>query len=134
MSTPKSNDIFINGRGQMIDMLKLMKPHERNKLLNNIRMQHAPLADDLSINSVGVEHIKNLSPYQIKSIFQFVQAPILGIALRGLDVGLQKKVLKIADRSYAEEAYKFMTMKLESEDRDIPRAQEKVREAITNIV
>ena len=125
MSESKSSDIFLNGKAQVIEMLKHMRPDEKERLIRQIRRQSTGLANELSRESIGFEQIGNFSEAQMRRFFTYVQAPILGMAIRGLAVELQKRVLSTAERSYAEEAYEFMTMNLEREGDKIRQAREK---------
>ena len=47
------------------------------------------------------------------------------MAIRGLSVELQKRLLSLAERFYAEEAYHFMTMQLSDAEEKTLQAQEK---------
>lgn len=134
MSTTNQEGVFINGKAQVVEMLKFMSPQERSRLLKHIRSQNVILADELSASSVGIEHIGDMTDEQIKFVFKYINAPIMGIALKGVGADLQRRILLLADRNYAEETYKYMTMDLQNEDHDITRAQEKVKSCIINII
>ena len=125
MAEPKNGDIFLNGKAQVIEMLRHMQPDERERLIRQIRLQSSGLAKELSRESIGFEQIGNFSDSQMQHFFNYVQAPILGMAIRGLSVELQKRILSLAERSYAEEAYEFMTMNLNNEQEKIRQAKDK---------
>ena len=126
MSEPKNGDIFLNGKAQVVEMLRYMKEDERERLIRQIRLQSSSLANELSGESIGFEQLGTLPDSQMQNIFNYIEAPILGMAIRGLGVELQKRILSLAERSYAEEAYEFMTMKLKDEWEKSRQAQEKV--------
>ena len=125
MSEPKNGDIFLNGKAQIIEMLRCMRPDERVRLLRQVALQSSGLAKELSRESIGFEQIEKFSDAQMQQFFQYVQAPILGMAIRGLSVELQKRILSLAERSYAEEAYEFMTMNLSEGQNKTHQAREK---------
>ena len=56
------------------------------------------------------------------------------MAIRGLSTNLQKKILSLAERSYAEEAYEFMTMNLRDEQNKTHQAREKAGIFIAKIL
>ena len=55
----KSNEnIYINGKGQIIEMLKIMPMAEKMKLLKNIGLRNAPMARELSEESLSFASMK----------------------------------------------------------------------------
>ena len=73
--------VFLNGKAQIIEMLQFMSPSERAKLLNNIRMRNAPLADELLEKSLTFSNLNELNDDELSYIFVLLQAPIFGVAL-----------------------------------------------------
>ena len=69
MSEPKSGDIFLNGKAQIIDMLRYMRPDERDRLLRQVALQSSGLAKELSRESIGFEQIEKFSDSQMRSFF-----------------------------------------------------------------
>ena len=134
MSEPKNGDIFLNGKAQVIEMLRYMQEDERERIIRQIRLQSAAMANELSNESVGFEQVENLSDSQIKRLFDYIQAPILGLAIRNVEVELQKKMLSLAERAYAEEAYEFMTMNLQDEAEKVRQAREKVGGIVARVL
>ena len=134
MAEAKNGDIFLNGKAQVVEMLRQMRADERERIIRQIRLQSSTLANELSGESIGFEQVKNLSDPQIRSLFNHLQAPILGLAIRGLSVELQKRILSLAERSYGEEAYEFMTMTLTDEQDKIRQAREKVGGVVAQVL
>lgn len=126
MSTSSENGIFINGKGQIIEMLQLMTPQEKERILKHIRLKNPNLASELEEKSFSFKDLFNIRSETLKPILESVNPPILGIALRNLTPDSQRKVLTLISRSSAEEAFIWMTKKMSDEQRDIQRAQEKV--------
>ncbi len=118
--------VFINGKAQIIEMLKFMSPDERERLLENIRIKNPTLASELMSQSLTFDHIGKLNEHELNIMFQYVSAPILGVALKNVTQAIQRKVLSIAPRNYAEEAYRIMITPISNEKRDISRAQNKI--------
>jgi flagellar motor switch protein FliG len=125
--------VFLNGKSQIIEMLGFMSPNERETLLNNIRRRNPNLADELTAHSLDFSSISRLKDSDIISLTRFLEAPILGIALKGTQNDFQRRVLSILDRSYAEEAFRYMTTDLQNEARDVKRAQGKVIETLVTL-
>lgn len=118
--------IFINGKAQIIEMLKFMSPNERERLINNIRIKNPTLANELMSESLTFDHIGKLNEHELNIVFKYISAPVMGVALKNSDRIIQKKILSTASREYAEEAYKIMITPISNEKRDIGRAQNKI--------
>lgn len=125
--------VFLNGKSQIIEMLGFMSPSERDTLLGNIRRRNPNLADELTAHSLDFSSISRLKDSDIINLTRFLEAPIMGIALKGMQHEFQRRVLSIVDRSYAEEAYSYMTTELQNETRDVKRAQGKVLETLVTL-
>ena len=121
-----STGVFINGRSQVIEMLRLMEPAERDRLLKNIRLRNKTLADELVEESLSFFHIETLGDIDIKLLMKYVTAPILGVALKNVNVELQRRILTLAPRNYAEEAYRYLITPIANEKDSTARAQKKV--------
>ena len=70
----------------------------------------------------------------IERILTYIKAPILGVALKSLNVNGQRRILSLCDRAYAEQAFKVMNTRLSNEARDIDRACARVKAVITALV
>ena len=119
-------NLFLNGRQQIIDMLKLLTQSEREKLLSKIRIRSPQLADSLSVHSVTFYDLFNLSDDQISVVFNNTDPRITGLAIKKIDVNLQRKVLKILARDKAEIAYKILNTQFNDQDKAIAKAQNKI--------
>ncbi len=82
--------------------------------------------------SFSFQDVLRLPDGMLRTLMQQVQAPIIGIAIRSVPADLQRKMLSLAPRTYAEEAFKWMMAALNDEKRDVKRAQEKVLQVIGN--
>ncbi|OIQ18570.1 MAG: hypothetical protein BM556_09960 [Bacteriovorax sp. MedPE-SWde] len=125
------NGIFINGKAQIIEMLKFMTAKERATLLKNVRMRNPSLAKELYAESITFETIYSLDQVDLAQIIQFVKGPIMGVALKTAPAEFQRKMLQSCPREYAEEAYTYLTKNLGgNEERDVTRAQKRVSDTI----
>jgi flagellar motor switch protein FliG len=51
---------YVNGRGQIVEMLKLLTLKERSKLLNLIKARNPTMANELAEDSLGFENLVDL--------------------------------------------------------------------------
>ena len=121
-----SQDLFINGKSQIIEMLKCMSSFEKEKLLKNVRIKNPQLAVELGQDSFTFDDLDKLNDQNLSLVFSRVQPIVLGLALKETPKEFQKRMLILAPRSYAEEVYQTLTIRVKNEKRDIPRAQKKI--------
>ena len=126
--------LFINGKAQVIEMLKYMRPEERETLLRNIRARNAQLAMELTENCLTFSDLDRLSDEDLYTIFSYVKPAIWGLALKTTPRNFQRRVLGLAPRDYAEQAYQILTTNLKNEDRDTKRAQQKIVSILANLM
>lgn len=117
---------FINGRAQVVELLQLLGSDEKVALLKNMRIKNPQLALELSKESLSFQQLEKLSGPDTKMILNYVPAPILGVALKGASSSLQRRILGLVAREYAEEAYGIMISPLRDEASGKRRAQEKI--------
>ncbi|MBT3981328.1 MAG: hypothetical protein HOE90_08235 [Bacteriovoracaceae bacterium] len=129
----KKEGYYINGRAQVVELLKFLPDAEKAKLLKSIRLRNPTLAMELSEESINFECIARISDDDIKQLLRYVSPTILGVALKGMDPGLQRRILSIPARSYAENAYTTMLTPINNESRDCKRAQNKVMQIINKL-
>ena len=127
----EKNGIFINGKAQIIEMLKYMTGNERNTLLKNIKMRNPALAKELYAESITFETLYSLDSVDLQQVASFIKPAIMGVALKGADEKFQRKLLSSVQREYAQEAFSYLTKNLgNNEDRDVKRAQKRVSDTI----
>lgn len=126
--------VFLNGKGQIVEMLKFMTPKERETLLRNIRARNSQLADELLEQSLTFSSLNELADEDLSLIFNSINAPVLGVALKGSNREFQRRVLSLAPREYAEKAYSVLMTSLSNEARDVQRAQNKVLNALGSLL
>lgn len=125
---------FINGKNQVIEMLKLMTESEKKTLLENIRKRNPALALELAEKSISFDAVFNLNRRQYELFFKAVKPAVLGIALKDSSIDKQRQILSISPRKFAEEAFTIMTTLIENEKQAIPKAQSKVVEILSDLM
>lgn len=134
MSEKENQGVFLNGKAQIIEMLKMMNGKEKEVLLKNIRMKNPQLADELAERSVTLEIMKDLSQPDMTTLFENLMPQVLGLALRNMTEEVQRKVLSMAPREYAEKAFEIMVTPLNaSAEEKIQKAQGRVLSVLASI-
>lgn len=128
-----ANSVFINGKAQIIEMLQHMPRGERAILLKNIKARNPQLAEELTEQCFTFSDLDNLSDDELSMIFKYVTAPILGMALKNIERAFQKRLLSLAGREYAEEAFRVLRTSYSTEKRDVKRAQSKIIEVLVSL-
>lgn len=128
-----TNGIFINGKAQIIEMLQFMPRDERTKLLVNLKLRNPQLAEELTEQCFTFSDLDSLSDQELSMIFRYITAPILGMALKNIERNFQRRLLSLAGREYAEEAFRVLKNSYATEKRDIKRAQNKIVEVLVSL-
>lgn len=129
----EENKIFINGKSQAISMLKLLTREERNRILSQIKIKNPTLAVELNNNCVCFNDIEHLSDHALISLMDKTRPQVVGLAIKNSSVDFQKRILKIAPRDYAEEAYQILRTPLETGQKKlIERAQNKILASLSS--
>lgn len=128
-----TSGVFINGKAQIVEMLQHMSRDERSKLLKNLKVRNPQLAEELSEQCFTFNDLDSLSDYELQMIFNYISAPILGMALKTIERNFQRRLLSLASREYAEEAFKVLKTPYTNEKRDIKRAQNKIIETLSSL-
>lgn len=129
----KSANIFINGRAQIIEMLQIMPSAEKEKLLKNIRARNPQMAQELMVQSLTFDQVARLGDEDLLALIEAVRPVVWGVALKAQKSEFQRRVLSLAPREYAEEAYGFLKATLQNEKRDVKRAQNKIIEILIGL-
>lgn len=122
------NGIFINGKKQVIELLKTMEAADKARLLKNLRVRNPSLAKELTESCISFESIWDLNDESLKTIVSQVQPAILGLALSLVHVKNQRKVLSLISREMALKAFDIMQKDLTSNRSECMRAQQKILE------
>ncbi len=122
------NNIFINGKQQMIEMLRYMEASEKTKLLKNLKGRNPTLAKELSEQCFSFDNIWVLNDEDLSRVLSGVKSVILGLALNQSSIKNQKRSLSLIARDQAIKAYEIMTKDLSDNRRECIRAQDKILE------
>lgn len=129
-----NDDIYINGRGQIVDMLKVMPLREKERLLRHLSIRNPSVAQELSAESLSFGHLQYLRDSQLVILEDYVKASFMGIAMKNIDVPFQKKILAIVSRNYAEEAFRYLKAPLKNENQNCKRAQTKIISIVSRLI
>lgn len=133
MEFTNENGIFLNGKAQIVEMLQIMDAGSKEKLLRNIRMRNPAMANELAEQSLTFDDLDNLDDNDIINLYSYIKAPVLGVALKNVKTEFQRRVLGLAPRAYAEEAFSVMNKDLRDEKTMIKKAQQKVIDTLVSL-
>lgn len=122
------NGIFINGKGQVIELLRTMSGPDKTRLLKNLRVRNPALAKELTESCISFESIWDLDDQALKTLLPQVQPAILGLALSLVHVKNQRRALSLISKEMAMKAFEIMQRDLTSNRSECQRAQNKVLE------
>lgn len=126
MNTDKEKGVFLNGRQQIIDMLRFMNESEKQKLIHNISSKNAVMARELSEQSLSFSSLEKLSQEELSTLCSHFNPAILGLALYPMPTNFQRKILVSIPRQLAEKAFGIMQQDLSAKTTQCSRAQEKI--------
>jgi flagellar motor switch protein FliG len=124
--TNSSEKIRINGKQQMIELLRFMDNDEKTKLLRNMAYRNPVMTRELMEQSFTFEDFMELTGAAIIRCVSYISPTILGVALKTSPIEFQRKVLSTIDRKIAEEAFSYMQRNISM--RDSEKAQRKICE------
>ena len=123
------NGIFINGKKQVVELLQFMSDAERKKLLDNIRLRNAVMAQELSEKSLSFRDLFQLEDHIVSRILQNMNPTIIGLALFLSPINVQRKALQLMNRDEAEKAFHIMSQNLSHKKIECQKAQDKILQA-----
>ena len=130
MSNQKENEnnIYINGRQQVVELLRHMDTSDKTTLLRNLKGRNPTLAKELSEQCISFDNIWGLDDEDLSKVLSGLKPVILGLALNLSSIKNQKRSLSLLSRTQAMKAYEVMTKDLSDNRRECIRAQEKILE------
>ncbi|MBL7665589.1 MAG: hypothetical protein JNM93_10690 [Bacteriovoracaceae bacterium] len=105
MHLESKEKIRVNGKQQMIDLLKFMEGEEKTNLIRNIVKRNPTLARELMEASFNFKSLNNMSDDKIVLVLGYVNNAVIGLALKNSPASFQRRVLSLLERSRAEEAF-----------------------------
>ena len=133
MNQNQENNIFINGKQQIIDMLRIMEPNDRNKLIKNIKARNASMAKELSEQSFSFTDLYKLNEMALKLVFNNSNPHLIGLAISLTPIAFQRKVLSVLDRQSAEQAFSILSQDLTSKRLEARKAQSQIVNIAINL-
>jgi flagellar motor switch protein FliG len=127
------NGVFINGKGQVIELLQRMSGPDKARLLKNLRVRNPSLAKELTESCISFDSIWDLSDECLKTVISQIQPAILGLALNLVHVKNQRRALGLIPREMAMKAFDIMQKDLTKNRNECVRAQQKVLELALNL-
>lgn len=128
MNGQENTGIYLNGKKQVIELLKKMEGSDKAILLKNLKARNPVLAKELAELCVNFDSIWELDDNALRSVLTHVQPTILGLALHLTQVKNQRRALSLIDRPQALRAFEIMQKDLTSNRNECQRAQSKILE------
>ncbi len=129
----ENGGVFINGKGQVIELLRKMDGADKAKLLKNLRLRNPTLAKELTESCLSFESIWDLDDECLKAVVCQIKPAILGLALSLVHVKNQRRALALISRDMAMKAFEIMQKDLTSNRSECFRAQQKILELAINL-
>jgi flagellar motor switch protein FliG len=129
----QAGGVFLNGKGQIIEMFKLLTHEEKERLLKVIKARNPQLAGELVQETLTFDSLESIGERELLLLFNRIKPAVWGLALKGTKKSFQHKVLSAAPRDYAEKAYEVMMAPVDNERLNNQRAQKKVIEILASL-
>ena len=129
----EKNDIVINGRAQVVEILKSLPEDHKNKILRSLKNRDSSLAHELSWQTLTFAGITQSKDAQLKALLEYISSPIIAIALKNQEAVIQKKFLTNLSRERAKEVFHQLknTSAITS---NILKAQNKITDIATTLI
>ena len=128
MSGQENTGVYLNGKKQVIELLKKMEGSDKATLLRNLKARNPILAKELAESCVNFDSIWSLDDNALRSVLSHVQPTILGLALHITQVKNQRRALSLIERPQAMRAFEIMQKDLSANRNECVRAQQKILE------
>ena len=129
----ENGGVYINGKGQVIELLRKMDAAAKSKLLKNIRLRNPSLAKELTESCISFESIWDLDDESLKTVVSQIKPAILGLALSLVHVKNQRRALSLISRDMALKAFEIMQKDLTGNRNDCYRAQNQILDLALNL-
>ncbi|MDH4467838.1 MAG: FliG C-terminal domain-containing protein [Bacteriovoracaceae bacterium] len=125
-------DIIINGRAQVIELLKLLPDENKLKILTIVKQKNPKLAKELLMYTVTFDTFMGLNDSSLEIVLPYISNKILALSLKSIKNDFQRKILKCLTRTRALEV--FTTIKNDTSTfQDTLKAREKVAQILGSL-
>lgn len=125
-------DVIINGRAQVIDLLKKLPDENKQKILNVVKQKNPKLAKELLMYTITFENFLALSPSDLTVVLPYISNRILALALKSQTEDTLRKILQNLSRPRALEI--FTSLKDDTSPlQDTLKAREKVAQILGSL-
>jgi flagellar motor switch protein FliG len=125
-------DVIINGRAQVIELLKKLPIENKEKILQNVRQKNPKLAKELSMYTVTFETFTEIEEDKLIIVLPYISNKILSLALKSTDQNLQRKILKNLNKSRAIDVFNEMRSDTSSLQ-DTLKARDKIAQILGSL-
>ena len=122
--------IYINGKNQVIELLRHLDPAHREQLLKNIGNRNPKLAEELIQKSITFEELDSLNDQALRVLLTSFKPALIGLALKTCSKTFQKRALSVLNRGDAEEAFENMNNPIQNQMTNIRKAQQVILESL----
>ncbi len=127
------NGIYINGKAQVVELLKNMSASDKSILLKNLKHRRPDLAKELIESCITFESLWDLNDEELKTIISQIKPQILGLALSLSHVRNQRRALSLISREMAVKAFEIMQRDLTGNRNECLKAQQKIVDLAINL-
>lgn len=129
----EKSDIVINGRAQVVEILKKLPEDHKNKILRSLHDKNSTLAHELSWQTLSFTGICQIKDDFLKGLLEYVSSPVIAIALSDQTVETQKRFLTNLSRERAKEVFHQLKSTTVSAV-NAKKAQMKITEVATTLI
>jgi len=129
----EKTEIVINGRAQVVDILKRLSEDHKNKILKSLIKKSPNLANELAWQTLTFESIVHFESAQISILIEYVSTQILAMALSDQPSELQRKLLGTMNRERAKETFMYIKSR-PNKPHDCKKAREKIVDIATTLM
>ena len=125
-------DIIINGRAQVIELLKKLPNDNKEKILASVKQKNPKLAKELSMHTITFESFLELEDIKIAIALPYISNRILALALKSLNHERQGKILKSLNKTRAIEVFGIIRSDTASLQ-DSMKARDKIAQILSSL-
>lgn len=125
--------VFINGRGQVVDLLRTLQETEREKILKILKIKNPAMARDLTIQCLTFNYFIHLDQEKMNIACQYISGNVLGYALSDQNIQVQKMILNIIERKKAVEAFQIIS-EYRGTQTETQKSQRKIIQIVAELI